>query len=346
MSAKYLSGIVEGFYGREWDWAARRAFADFLAAQGFNCYLYCPKSDARLRREWQRPWSADTAAALRDLAGHCRSLGLQWGIGLSPYALYQDYGPRQKRALRRKISEINDLGGELLAVLFDDMPGDCSELAARQAGILRDVQVWSNASRLLTCSSYYSYDPVLEQFFGTRPDHYWRDFGNQVPAEFDLFWTGNEVCANAISRDDLRRATAELGRVPLLWDNYPVNDGRQASRYLHLRAAPARDEGLCALSSGHLFNPMNQAWLSMLPLALHAGPGDWETTAGALYGRELAALLQRDLVLFQDQGLDAIDQAGRDSLCAEYGSLSHPAAREVCAWLGEEYRFDPACLTG
>jgi hypothetical protein len=35
----------------------------------------------------------------------------------------------------------------------------------------------------------------------------------------------------------------------------------------------------------------------------------------------------------------------KQSLISQYAQVAHPAAAEVCAWLAEQYRFDPDCLT-
>ena len=216
---QFLSGIVEGFYGREWSWEDRRLVADFLRQQQLNSYLYCPKADSHLRESWQTDWSPAVSRELSSLASHYRSQDLNWGVGLSPYALYQDYSATQRLRLRDKVGRIDDLGGNLLAVLFDDMPGDCPDLARRQAEIVQDIQLWSGAERLLVCPTYYSFDPVLEKHFGNRPVNYWTDLGRQLPPGVGIFWTGNCVCSDTISVGDIEPICSEFGRKVLLWTN-------------------------------------------------------------------------------------------------------------------------------
>ncbi|MEM8563363.1 MAG: beta-N-acetylglucosaminidase domain-containing protein, partial [Pseudomonadota bacterium] len=48
-----LRGVVEGFYGRPWSFQTRTDYAQFIADLGLNTYLYCPKSDPYLRKQWQ-----------------------------------------------------------------------------------------------------------------------------------------------------------------------------------------------------------------------------------------------------------------------------------------------------
>lgn len=347
MPENALRGVVEGFYGREWSWASRQSYAAFLSASGLNAYLYCPKGDPFLRKRWREPWPAQTNRSLVELAAAFRGLGLSWGVGLSPYALYADYDAGARQALRQRVSQLDDLGGNILAVLFDDMPGDCADLAARQVEIVGDIRAWSRAEQLLVCPTYYTPDPVLEQHFGPRPGDYWRDLGESLPADIDIFWTGNRVCADSIQPRDLADITAQLKRAPVLWDNYPVNDGARACKYLHLSPLHNRPPALAEAVRGHFCNPMNQAELSKYPLGgLAALYGAAVASIDDLYPAPLACLLVRDQALFEQRGLDEIEPDQRDALAREYDSVDHPAAREVVGWLRGEYAFDPACLTG
>lgn len=347
MSEPYLSGIVEGFYGRQWSWSSRRLYADFLQQQQLNTYLYCPKGDQYLRKAWRENWPAAAEAELRATARHFCDRKLNWGVGLSPYALYRDYGLQEKSELREKVARIDDLGGNLLAVLFDDMPGDCPDLAKRQAEIITDVVAWTAAQHVLVCPTYYSYDPVLEQYFGARPEHYWQDLGGALPAEVGVFWTGNKVCSDTITCADISSITQQLGRAPLLWDNYPVNDGEKAADFLHLQPLPGRELMLGQQLTGHLCNPMNQASLSRYPLS---GLGHIQGAAAQsledLYGAELGQCLAEDMAIFEQRGLAAIGEEERAELTARYSRFEHEAALEVINWLAGQYRFDPACLTG
>jgi hypothetical protein len=340
----FLTGIVEGFYGQQWSWSDRHYCARWLADRGHNTYLYCPKGDLHLRRQWQRDWPRGQRAALEKLAGDCAGLGLQFGVGLSPFALYQQYAPPQRRTLQRRVAELAPLGG-LLAILFDDMPGECENLALRQAEIVADVASWYDGE-LLVCPTYYSFDAQLETYFGAMPEDYWQELGQALPPEVRVFWTGNEVCSRQISVADIRRIADQLGRPPLLWDNYPVNDGSRACNYLHLRPLSDRDPGLSAVLTGHLCNPMNQARLSLHALSgLATLYGGAPRTLAADYDEGLCQLLNRDGERFQSAGLAALDPSARRELAKEYAACADPAAQEVVRWLNDEYAFDPACLT-
>lgn len=352
--ADYLFGVIEGFYGRTWPWPARRDMVRFLGEQGFNSYIYAPKLDRQLRRAWRESHGAAHFEALLALRAACRRHALSFGIGFSPWGLQSEYGEPERSALRARFEQLKPLECNVICVLFDDMPGNVADLARRQAQIVADISAFSGAGRVLMCPTYYSFDPQLERLFGTMPPAYLETLGVSLPPEVDILWTGPLVVSPGFSRADIDAVAARIGRRPVLWDNYPVNDGRKISRYLHLlppRGRPAQLREWCA---GHLANPMNQPYLSQLPLAVLArgcrvGDGfdadaDWRAAGESLFGPELAALLRRDAQCFQFEGLDVLSAERRHALIDEYRCLSHPAAQEVVEWLGEAYRFDPECL--
>lgn len=345
-----LRGVIEGFYGTAWPAEVRSLYAAWLAELGLNCYLYAPKADPYLRRAWTEHWPEDEWLMLRNLAEQHRRAGTIFGIGLSPFSLYADYSRAQRGRLRAKIECLNALEAPFLAILFDDMPGDQIDLAARQADIVNDCLAWSCAERVAVCPTYYSCDPVLERVFGTRPQGYWRDLGTALPEQVDIFWTGERVCADALPAAELDFINAELRRPVMLWDNYPVNDGADRSRHLFLDPPPARDaDNLRDVSRGHLCNGMNQPWLTLPAVAGLADlydasldRHDWlaETLGGTTY-----ASLQRDASLFRERNREQLLEHGGQALLQEYRALDTPAARELVAWLRGDYRFDPACLT-
>ncbi|MEM6580088.1 MAG: beta-N-acetylglucosaminidase domain-containing protein [Pseudomonadota bacterium] len=344
-----LRGVVEGFYGRPWSFEVRRDYARFIADLGLNTYLYCPKSDPYLRKQWQSDWPNEQWLQLKELAATYRTHGVYFGVGLSPFALYLDYSATQRRRLQQKLTRLAELDLPLLAVLFDDMPGDIDALADRQAEIMGDIINWLPATRILMCPTYYSFDPVLEKHFGEMPEDYWTRLGRELPQEMDIFWTGNRVCSETIERGDIQQICDLLGRPPLLWDNYPVNDGAVRSQFLYLESLPGRDRLPTSLLRGHLCNPMNQALLSLPALSGLAELYETHAVAAQWLGKELGAKtwaqLQADKQTFSSLGLDNMGSARRAELAEMYQRYAEPATIEVVQWLSGHYTFDPSCLT-
>ncbi len=354
LGAPFRLGVVEGFFGREWSWEARRDYAAFLAGHGCNTYIYAPKGDVWLRKQWQRPFPTSHLDALVSLRSHYRQHKVDFGIGLSPFELYKDFSASNKTLLLAKLDQINAIAPDTLCILFDDMMGDLRDLAQAQLAIMECVTQRSTAQRFIICPTYYSDDPLLTRHFGAQPEHYLEDLGAGLDKSIEVFWTGPKVLSDAYPRAHLLNVAEKLRRKPLLWDNYPVNDAKRLTPFLHIKPAPNRTAELRELTSGHLANPMNQAHLSQLPLhalaSIYAGSA---ANTEALFTAACAELcpavllqsLQQDADLFQSQGLEALDEIARKQLLSKYEALQHPMADEICEWLRGEYTFDPACLT-
>lgn len=347
--AEGLVGVIEGFYGRSWSVDTRLAYADYLSEAGLNTCIYCPKEDPYLRRQWQHDWPQTQWIDLQRLSQTYAERGVKWGVGLSPVELYRDYGALQRRQLKAKLERLGELEAPLLAILFDDMPGNLDALASRQAEIVSDVCRWAPTTRVLVCPTYYSFDPVLEQHFGLMPVDYWRQLGEDMPVNIEIFWTGNQVCSKSIHIGDLQPIVEQLGRPVLLWDNYPVNDGAVRSNFLYTSRLTARASNLGDCISGHLCNPMNQGLLSLPALSGLAelyGSGHFtDEVLSRLLGPLTWERLLRDGQVFEQQGLSGMGQQLCQQLALEYGALPGAAALEVTQWLRGEYSFDPTCLT-
>jgi hypothetical protein len=344
-------GIIEGFYGTPWTWQARSETVAFLAPHGYRFYLYAPKADAYLRERWQEDHPHETVEGLRALAGSCHDAGVRFGVGLSPFEVYRDFDRNARAALTRKLSFFAELGVDDLAILFDDMKGDAPDLAAKQAEIVHWIAERASTERLIVCPTYYSDDPLLDRVFGERPENYLEELGVRLDPTIDMFWTGEEICARAFSTGHLERVANIMGRKPVLWDNYPVNDGKRMSQYLHLRAFTGRPADIAGHIAAHAVNPACQPVLSRIPaltLAMSYAQGDayeygraFEEAATAVAGSVLARRLRQDLILLQDTGLDRLEGAAA-RLRERYEAFDHPAAREILAWLDGAYRFQPA----
>jgi hyaluronoglucosaminidase len=346
---QFLKGVIEGFYGRPWSFETRIAYSEFLPHLGMDTYIYCPKADPYLRKKWQEPWPEFMFDQMKVVAAAYARNNLHFGVGISPFSLCSNYDLRHKSVLEAKIGELNKLNAPLLAVLFDDMPGELEYLAATQAEIVSDILRWTNAKRVMVCPTYYSFDPVLERFFGKMPAGYWPQLGRELSAEVDILWTGNKVCSESVYVADIEAVEAQFGRQVTLWDNYPVNDGAQRSNFLYGGKLAHRDKALSTRLGGHLCNPMNQGIVSLLALQgmseLYSGTKIDDCWLREIWGDRVFDQLMGDIGRFQRLGLQEIDSEQRTRLSGVYGLLPGPAAREVAEWLRGEYAFDPACLT-
>jgi len=339
-------GIVEGYFGAPWSWQARGFVMRLLASHGYSFFIYAPKADTFLRRRWREPHPDAEMRKLGAFAQACRAANVRFGVGLSPYEAYLGFDDATRAALGAKLAQLDALGVDDLAILFDDMKGDISDLAARQAEMMHFVASRTKASRIIFCPTYYSDDPVLDRAFGKRPETYLEQLGDALDPAINVFWTGEEVCSREYSVGHLSRIADRLKRKVFLWDNYPVNDGARMSQYLHLRGFTGRPASIGPWLAAHAINPALQPVLSCIPAltlaASYAEGNDYayraafRRAAKEVAGEPLATMLDEDILALQDVGLFRLGER-RKTLRARYATIDHPAAREVVAWLDDAY---------
>jgi hypothetical protein len=338
-------GLIEGYYGRPWTWAERESQAAFLKRHGYGFYLYAPKADAFLRKRWREPWPAETADALARFAGVCHDNTLRFGVGFSPFEVYLDFNAPAKEALARRLADFDTLG-VTDRVFFDDMRGDVADLAATQIMILHWMAERTGASRIIFCPTYYSDDVQLDRGFGQRPPGYLEQLGAGLDPAIQVFWTGEEVCSREYSPGHLDRVAEAIKRKPILWDNYPVNDGPRMSPYLYIRAFTGRPAAIGGSLAAHAVNPALQPYLSRIPLASLAESyrlgeayqygAAFERAAAEVLG-DAAIHVQRHLLTLQEVGLDRLAEETKTRLRTRYAGFDNPAAREIVKWLDGGY---------
>jgi hyaluronoglucosaminidase len=350
------AGVIEGFYGRPWGDAARLDYAQFLQAHGFSYYIYAPKAEQKLRRQWRDPLSLEQLAQLSDLSARFRACGLKFGVGLTPFELHLDYSGHAKSALRNKLRQLNQIGMDILCILFDDMHGAIPGLAQLQARVVADISAWNSATKIILCPTYYSDDPILSRVFGSPPHNYLEDLGDALDPAISIFWTGAKVCSSGYADQHLEDVAERLGRKPVIWDNHIANDGRERCEHLYLDGLSDGWSLNKGLVEGLAINPMNQPALSRIPLAACArkfadafsgsDKSDVVSLARSMCGEALGQELAKYLDLFQNKGRLSLHAPERAKVLAAFQRhASDHCAEEVCGWLRGEYQFDPQCLT-
>jgi hyaluronoglucosaminidase len=348
-------GVIEGFYGEPWSWGERADYVGFLRKHGFSFYIYAPKGDLYLRKKWREPFPKVLEEKLAKLAGQCHSAGIEFGIGFSPYEIYlSPFDLEVKKQLQARLDVFNRIGVNKLAILMDDMKGDLPTLAARQVEIVNWMVARSKAKQFVFCPTYYSADPVLEKLFGKMPEGYLGQLGKELDPKVSVFWTGELVCSKSYTPEHLKETSERLGRKPFLWDNYPVNDGPRMCKFLHLSPFTGRPPAMGEWLHAHAVNPMNQAALSKIVLLTLKASYDkgaaydpakaFKKAAGMVTCHDMAQLLERDLPVFMDKGLDGLTDEEKVSLKDDYAPFMEmrendtgQAAREVVDWLSGRY---------
>lgn len=342
-------GIIEGFYGPRWTDGNRADLMTFFGGQDFGFYIYAPKEDGLLRKQWRAEWPVEYVTRLRELSAQCRAAGLAFGVGLSPYA-YD--AAADGAALTEKIRLLNDIGVDVLGLFFDDMYGH-DKIAADQVAAIAHART-QTAAKIVFCPSYYSDDPVLDRIFGARPAGYLETLGAEMPGDIDIVWTGPKVISPDMPAPHLQGVTTILQRAPFIWDNLFANDGPKNCKFLKLVPFAGRDAASLRATGLWGINPMNEAQLSkIVMLAAKKTVVDemppqaaYESAVRELLSPALAALLLQHTEVFTLQGLDHIAADEKERLEQQFRVHAvEPAAAEIADWLAGKYLVGPECLT-
>jgi beta-N-acetylglucosaminidase-like protein len=262
-------GIVEGFYGKAWSHEDRLAMMRFEGAHGMNVYYYAPKDDPYHRKLWREPYPPADMERLGKLVETARANFVDFCFAISP-GLSMAYSSDEDFAtLTNKLSSVGKLGVNCFALFLDDVPQDLQNPADKtRFKTLAEAHVYVinklhaslekefPGSRLVVTPTVYTNE------WGSQD--YIRELGAGVDQGVSLVWTGPKVVSPTLTCADAQAWGAFLHRKPLVWDNFPVNDG--IGWRLNLGPLRGRDANLSSAVEGLFSNPMNQARASEIPL--------------------------------------------------------------------------------
>lgn len=169
-----------------------------------------------------------------------------------------------------KLEAIHALGARHFGLFFDDVPepltdaGDraaFSSLADAQTSLIRRLH-----QRFQNGDEWVHFFICLTVYAGDGDSDSLRHLGEHLPAGVDVFWTGPAICSERVSSDAAAGVAQALGRPPVLWDNYPVNDGVMSAE-LHMAPCLGRADDLHRAVRGVFANPMTLPEASKVPLA-------------------------------------------------------------------------------
>lgn len=278
-----VRGIVEGFYGRPWTHDQRIDLVRFIAERGMNTFVYTPKDDPLMRREWRIQYTGGQLDGLAALVTECLAQGVDFVYCVSPGLSMRYSDPADVAAVIAKFEGVAQLGVTSFGLLLDDIPGTLQhdddldmwpDLANAHVDLANAVRAGlSSSSRLLVCPT---------QYYGHGTEEYITRLGAGLHAGVDLFWTGRLICSPSLDVADARIFTESTGRPPLYWDNYPVNDVAMTHE-LHIGPYRGRDARLNEVSRGVIANGMEYAESSKIAFATISdylwSPADYDPEA-------------------------------------------------------------------
>jgi beta-N-acetylglucosaminidase len=262
-------GIVEGFYGKPWSHRDRLDMLRFEGEHGMNVYYYAPKDDPYHRKLWREPYPPARVKQLGELAKAAKENFVDFCFAISPGLSMTYSSEADFQQLTEKLDSVSKLGVSCFALFLDDVPQQLENsddqahypsLAAAHVDVInrlyRHLKSQSSNNRLVVTPTVYT------NAWGSRD--YVRELGAGVNPDIPIVWTGTGVVSPAITAEQAREWGALLQREPLLWDNFPVNDG--IPWRLNLGPLRGRAPDLPGAVQGLFSNPMNQAQASKIPL--------------------------------------------------------------------------------
>ncbi|XP_028302900.1 protein O-GlcNAcase isoform X2 [Gouania willdenowi] len=226
----FISGVVEGFYGRPWTMEQRTELFKREQKWGLNTYLYAPKDDYKHRMYWRDLYSAEEAERLRALISAAKEHDVNFIYAISPGLDMTFSNPKEVAALNRKLDQVRALGCTSFSLLFDDIDADMcpadkqafSSFAHAQVAISNEVyQHLGEPQTFLFCPTDYCASFCTPN---VRQSSYLHTVGEKLLPGIDVLWTGPKVVSEKISVESIEEVSSVLKRAPIIWDNIHAND--------------------------------------------------------------------------------------------------------------------------
>lgn len=277
------TGVVEGFYGEPWTNDQRMNVIRFLGLHGLNTYVYAPKDDPYQRLAWQILYPPDQLFEMKNLVAYANKNHVNFVYSISPgvsnflsdsitFSSEQD-----RNRLRDKIDQMRTIGIHHFMLSFDDvLPGlksvDQKIYKRDEVRAQADLANWLLRQERGVDSKFQMWF-TPRTYWGLKDNANWRSLRKFLNSNIPVIWTGQSVSNGQITATQVKQVTVFLGRKPIIWDNYPVNDYGYLNghkRHLYMGPLEGRDSELPKYVAGYLSNPMLQPSLSLLPIATMA----------------------------------------------------------------------------
>ncbi|XP_045556632.1 protein O-GlcNAcase isoform X5 [Salmo salar] len=256
---KFISGVVEGFYGRPWTMEQRKELFRRQQKWGLNTYLYAPKDDYKHRMFWREMYSVEEAEQLITLISAAKEYGIELIYAISPGLDITFSNQKEVSTLKRKLDQVTHFGCKSFALLFDDIdhnmcPADkevFSSFAHAQVSITNEIfQYLGEPETFLFCPTEYCgtfcYPNVAQS-------PYLHTVGEKLLPGIEVLWTGPKVVSKDITVESIEEVSKILKRAPVIWDNIHANDYDQ--KRLFLGPYKGRSTELIPRLKGVLTNP-------------------------------------------------------------------------------------------
>ncbi|MFC6176290.1 beta-N-acetylglucosaminidase domain-containing protein [Companilactobacillus huachuanensis] len=277
-----IRGVIEGFYGEPWSQQARKDLFKFMGDHKMNVYIYSPKDDDYLRKNWKELYPQEKLDQIKDLIVSAKKNHVQFVYTLSPgnditYSSKEDFDKTVA-----KLNQLKSIGVTQFYIALDDIPlgmtdadaaifknhpttnypnNPWSGLADVQAFYVNKVQ-----QDYIKKNNLPDLWLVPTNYNGSKQDPFKEAQGEALDKDIHLQWTGEGVFSGDITNESVEQAkkTYHTDHI-FIWDNFPVNDSDQERLYLN--PIRSRSKKLYQIMDGFTSNPMVQPYASWIGLS-------------------------------------------------------------------------------
>ncbi len=252
-------GIIEGFYGIPWSHENRLDVIRFLDKYQMNMYVYAPKDDLYHRELWREFYPEKELNQLLSLNKLASEKEIEFCYAISPGKDFVFTNENDYLALFNKIDFLFNHGITMFSLLLDDIDYNLKEA---------DEKIFTSPGKAHAHLSNRLYEHLLtltdEPYLVICPTEYstiddslyHQDLRSDLNKNIIVYFTGINVCANAITNQDIKMISKVYGHDIAIWDNYPVND--YIPQRLYLSPIYNRGNELNTQVVQYVCNPMNQ----------------------------------------------------------------------------------------
>jgi len=256
-------GIIEGYYGEPWSFEEHLEMADFMDEYRLNAFMYAPKLDPYHREKWFEPYPEAEFSKLKEIKFKLSEKNIDFyycispGHAKDPKDAFKYTGEEDFKRLFVKLQQVIDIGVSHFGLLLDDIDYQLSG---------ENLQIFSRPgiAHAHICNQVYAYlkshvlDPVLvmcpTEYHQIGDSEYRHDLKEHLNDDIYVFWTGDRVCAEAITEEDAKETQAAFQKRLFIWDNFPVSDFTYGVREF-IAPIKNRTAALSKYAEGYMINP-------------------------------------------------------------------------------------------
>ncbi|KAI6214663.1 hypothetical protein M3Y94_00295100 [Aphelenchoides besseyi] len=172
-------------------------------------------------------------------------------------------------AVKRKLSQVRDLGCTAFALLFDDIESTMNEddrktfpsFVAAQLSVANTVFSYIESEMFFFCPTEYCSSRAVPDLSSSD---YLNTLGQNLLPDIHIMWTGSQVVSPNLTSEHAQSVAKVLRRKPLIWDNLHAND--YDPRRVFLGPFKGREVSLKNEISGMLLNPNCKYEANFVPL--------------------------------------------------------------------------------